>query len=162
MPPRCHPSSLKSQPPPVCRWPSGHKVRQAWTVPVFFSPLASRPLSTCLAAHGSVICELTAHVGVLKWLQTWLVRERAGGWGGRRYADRESEFPPRKPQKCPRPQKEWNQFKKPCAQVPPPPRLPPLRPRSLLPAQRPSHRPQPSHWWRRFWRHPPAEETFAI
>lgn len=62
-------------------------------------------------------------------------RECRRGGGRAEVCRRRLRVSPRKPQKCPRPQKEWNQFERPA----PWPRpcllaLPPPRPRSLLPA----------------------------
>lgn len=114
--------------------PAGHETKQDWTAPAFSSS-ASRSLNTCLAAaRRSVQCPRRCPKVVPN-----LARAREGGWLGRAEVCRQGvRVSPRKPQNCPRPQKEWNQFKKPCSHVPPSlPRLPPLRPRSLLPALRP-------------------------
>lgn len=106
-------------------------MRQDWTAPAF-SPSLFRSLNTCLAAQSSVKCPRRCPQVVPN-----LARAGEGGWLGRVEVCRQRvRLSPRKPQKCPRPQKEWNQFKKPRGHVPPPP-LSPLRPRSLLPALRP-------------------------
>lgn len=64
------------------------------------------------------------------------MRERAGGWGGRRYADRESEFPLESLKSVHVLKKNGTNLRSPVA-TSLPPRLPPLRPRSLLPVLRP-------------------------
>lgn len=91
----------------------------------------------------------SAHVGgsralrrVHKCFQTWKGRGvggreegRGGGWGGRRYADSESEFPLESLKSVHVLKKNGTNLRsQPRGHVPPPAALPPRRPRSLLPA----------------------------
>lgn len=100
-------------------------MRQDWTAPAF-SPSLFRSLNTCLAAQSSVKCPRRCPQVVPN-----LARAGEGGWLGRVEVCRQRvRLSPRKPQKCPRPQKEWNQFKKPRGHVPPPSALSPAPPQS--------------------------------
>lgn len=170
--PRCRiptPSSLTSsardRPPPPCGWPSGHKVKQGWTAPTLISGLPS-PLQlpgarrsanvpTSVSAERSDVSKSVSKLGKGG-------EGRGDGEGGGMQTASQS-FPLESLKSVHVLKKNGTNLRsQPRGHVPPP-----FAPSSAPPQSPPScgcpgPQPQPSDWWRRFWRHPRARETLAV
>lgn len=123
---------------PVARRAQG---RQGWTAPALISRLPSllqlpgcprelQTLPTSVSAEPSDVS-----ISVSKLGKGGEEGRGEGGWGGRRYADSESEFPLESLKSVHVLKKNGTNLRsQPRGHVPPPAALPPRRPRSLLPA----------------------------
>ena len=160
------PCPLRARRPSTLPVARGAPGTQSWTAPALISGLQSLlQLPGC-----PEICELCprrCQQSSPTCTEVFPNLERAGEgrgrWGGRRYADSESEFPLESLKSVHVLKKDGTNLRsQPRGHVPPPSAPSSAPPQSPPSCGCPGPQPQPSHWWKRFWKHPRARETLAV